>query len=703
MSQESEIKKLSCYAVLRTGLSGETYLLSHMRLVLLLIYKKKYRSIDPKILISDFYDEYHYKIDYFPMLKILSLATEKGYLKKDHNSKKYVYTNSIEQFKDVENDIRASEKNHQRLMQSFIEFCKKRNVTYTLDNAKNIFISYINTQKLAHISGHIPDSTEDKRVDYLFGQFVFDLKSNNLILFDYLNSMVIGAVLADCLVFYELLENGSPLNRLTVVLDTTPVFISLGIDVVNRKEYYENLLSTLKHKGAKLAMFEHSYNEMLYILEGSKTWVESYDYDPIKASAATEYFRDIGASKEDVEELSVSLRQRISDLGIEIIDPSYDPKNHPYQIDEEKLTNMIIEQYQKTNKFFDLDAQKRSIDLDVKSIALLYFLRKKQKPIHIQDAKYIFITANRTLEKVAKEFDKTYEDGSKSIPPTLTDVFLGTYLWLSDPIKIAQMNEQQIMTQAYLAFQPNDELLEKLSNSANSLLESGEISSETCYMMRSSRLVSEKLAEKTLGNPEAYTEMTPLEILHEIQDDAAQKARNDMTAQLEQKVKEHNEEKRQIEENHNKDISQMSNTIHMLSQNLINEKKDKLEQLKEKKAIGTKTKNRWNTFIIILFIIFGLLIIAAIVTYIIWKEQDWYSPFITLLLTLIPVLGYISTIVYNLINRENPFNLQKSIQTFITKREEKKLKKLHYSTEDEVNLENEIKDLQAIVKRDFSK
>lgn len=46
MNQASEVKKLSCYAVLHTGLSGENYLISHMRLVLLLIYKKKYSIIE---------------------------------------------------------------------------------------------------------------------------------------------------------------------------------------------------------------------------------------------------------------------------------------------------------------------------------------------------------------------------------------------------------------------------------------------------------------------------------------------------------------------------------------------------------------------------------------------------------------------------------------------------------------------------------
>lgn len=144
MNQASEVKKLSCYAVLRTGLSGENYLISHMRLVLLLIYKKKYSIIEAQNVMRDFYNEYHYKIDYFPMLKILSLATVKGYLKKNHNSKRYVYTETISEFSNVENDIKKSEKDHQSLIREFINFCQAKKVVYSYNEAEEIVISYIN-------------------------------------------------------------------------------------------------------------------------------------------------------------------------------------------------------------------------------------------------------------------------------------------------------------------------------------------------------------------------------------------------------------------------------------------------------------------------------------------------------------------------------------------------------------------------------
>ena len=694
MNQASEVKKLSCYAVLRTGLSGENYLISHMRLVLLLIYKKKYSIIEAQNVMRDFYNEYHYKIDYFPMLKILSLATVKGYLKKNHNSKRYVYTETISEFSNVENDIKKSEKDHQSLIREFINFCQAKKVVYSYNEAEEIVISYINAQKLEHITGHIKTSTDDKRIDYLFGLFIYNLKTSNPPLFEYMNSMVIGAILADCLVFHEMMENGRQLEGLTIVLDTPLVFIALGIDIAGRSEYYCNLLRSLKSKGATLTMFEHSYNEMQQILLGTKDWVSNYNYDPSKASATTAYFRSIGATRTDVEEFSISLRNRINDLGIQIIDVGYEKGNYPYQIDENQLSEMIVDYYQKVNPSFNKDCQQGTIDLDVKSITLLYFLRKDQKPMLIPDAKYLFITTNKALSKVASDYHNLDQSREHSLPPALTDVFLGTYLWLSDLVQISKMNEQQIISHAFLAFQPNDELLEKLVNSVNELQSKGVITSEVCYMMRSSRLVSEKLAEKTLGNPDAFTDATSLEILQEIREESANEARKEMQDKLEEQKIQAHEEKVQMQEQHKTETDSLKSQLDILLRNSLEAKNKSLKELKLKKEKGTKSRRRWKRAIIIFGIVLLLLLIVSIITCVIWKEKDWYSPTISLVCTILPIAIAIIGFLYG-IATEKTMKPQEIIKKFLDIKEENKLKKLKYSKTEYDDLNREIQEIES--------
>ena len=77
---DGEMRRLCCYAVLKSGYSGSNYLYAHMRLVVSLIYRKGYKKIDAQELVDDFYQSFHYYIGFFPMKEILSLAVKKGYI-----------------------------------------------------------------------------------------------------------------------------------------------------------------------------------------------------------------------------------------------------------------------------------------------------------------------------------------------------------------------------------------------------------------------------------------------------------------------------------------------------------------------------------------------------------------------------------------------------------------------------------------------
>lgn len=98
MVSEQSIRRLCCYAVLKNGYTGDNYLLPHMRLVLCLLSKKKYASINIDKLVSDFEADYQYSISYFAMKKILGLAAKNGYLGKKHNRKDFSTTDRIKEY-----------------------------------------------------------------------------------------------------------------------------------------------------------------------------------------------------------------------------------------------------------------------------------------------------------------------------------------------------------------------------------------------------------------------------------------------------------------------------------------------------------------------------------------------------------------------------------------------------------------------------
>ena len=613
MRSTEETRRLSCYAVLKSGYTGNNYLIPHMRLVLCLISTKHYLNVEIQTLIEDFPCVFHYDINFFAMRKILSLAVEQGYVTKKHNDRRYHPTERIHEFSSVDEDILCNESRLAKLVKSFQEYAHLQGVEYSEARASEIIIAYVKSQKLEHITRHISSVSDDKRIDYLVGRFIFHIRDSNVEMFDFLNTVVMGSILTDCLTFHEELNNGKHLEELTIVFDTAVVFMALGIDVAQRGEYYVNLIKDLQSKGTKTVMFRHSYDEMQFILVGASDWVQSLSYDPAKASETTEYFRSLGASPEDVKEYSLTLKSRIEEMGIVIIDPDYQESLYTNVECEKSIYKRIINKYKQTNPLFEEEQNRSTIERDVKSISKIYLLRNGANAVHLSECKYLFVTANQTLSQVAAEYHRDSGKAESTMPSTITDTFLGTYLWLNDPIKVSEMNEKQILSHAFLAFQPNEQLLKKLSHTVDGLLAAGEITPDICYALKSNPLVWEKLSQKTLGDPDAYREETPLHIFKEIQAEAEQKG-----VMAERKRNELREKEQ--EERHRNELSQSQKRNEMLRslmlENLtrdLNDTQRESEELDDRSQKIDDSIKKLNVVLIVMAVCFVLAICGGIV------------------------------------------------------------------------------------------
>lgn len=695
MNKTDEIRKISCYAVLQSGYAGENFLLPHMRLVLYLIYKKGYRKIEASTLVSDFFDEYKYTIDYFAMQQILSIAVTNGYLTKKRNFKTYTSTDKIEEFHRVDQDISASESSFHFLAHEFKNFVESlgANVSYSVSEAESIVIAYVNAQKLEHISGHINGVSGDLRVDYLFGKFVYWIKDNKPDSFEYLNHLVTGSILADCLTFNEVLKNDRSLNGFTAILDSSIVFMILGIDIVDRSPYYTELVKTLIGNGAQVAMFAHSYNEMQRVIIGAASWVENPFYDCSLASITTDYFRSIHATRDNVEEYSLNLKTKICNAGITIMDVDYLPLNYQYQQDEIRLYDMIVEKYRQANAYFNEITQRDSIELDARSIAHIYMLRKALLPRHIADAKYLFITTNRSLVSVAKEYNNSVFKHPDTIPVALTDVFIGTFLWLSNPVKTMQMNQMQIIAHAYLAFQPDMSLLAKLTNTVNDLLEKDVIDADTCYTLKSNKLVLDKLTQRTLGDPNAFTADTPLDIIAEIRNEGRLEALDELNEQRTRMQEEYTNKMKEEQERYTSEKSMLEDQLVILLTGKKMTKEKRLSDLHNYERMAQRYKSIWAKAICVLIILSAVITFGGI--FWLWKldsnKDTLYLPLATALIpAVIWFVGYIISLIMS--KKVMPIEV---INWFLEKRYSKKCSKLGCSRTEIEALKDEIQKLET--------
>jgi hypothetical protein len=125
----------------------------------------------------------------------------------------------------------------------------------------------------------------------------------------------------------------------------------------------------------------------------------------------------------------------------------------------------------------------------------------------------MFITTNNGLAFASSKFQRDLGNGGFIYPACLTDVFLGTLVWLQSPARVASINKRKLIAECYAALQPSPTLLRKYLNEVDQLKDSGKINDEEYYLLRTQRSAMNLLNEKTLGDPDNFTYKTPEEIL----------------------------------------------------------------------------------------------------------------------------------------------------------------------------------------------
>jgi len=276
---------------------------------------------------------------------------------------------------------------------------------------------------------------------------------------------------------------------------------------------YSEWVELVRSQGVSLFVFRHTYHEFLNILEGCLHFIASSTFDPNKASRALLHFRDQGWSASDVEEFILHLDEHLASLGIAVIDPPKPMTATQYQIEEEALEDLIVDIYKNRNPAFVEEEKEYTIYRDVKSITYVYKLRKGYLPKSLAQIRHVFVTTNASLALASREYERQ-ESQIKFhyIPAALTDVFLGTLLWIRSPSK-AQINEMRLIALAYAASQPSRAFRHRVVTTAETLLKRGSISEDEVVLLTESRMARNLLQKETLGNPNEVSEDKLVDVL----------------------------------------------------------------------------------------------------------------------------------------------------------------------------------------------
>lgn len=547
-------------AILNSKILGEDFIEAYIPFVSTLISKKQYDEFDIQQICEDFYSEYAFKIPAMPMTEILNRMVKMGILTKNRKGKIIPNYNKI-----IETDF--NEVSRDNLMK--FENIKNKYIKYAnsyygfhLEEGKaeenlcnfikeNYIETIINEEYIKNISVSL-DNNEIKDDIYILYKFIIYLYEHEYELFKIIKNFCLGYTVAGALSLDNISSNKGNFTDKKIFFDTKFILRLLGVEGEFYKKSYKSIMDILKDNNCKLYIFRHTFDEIREILENAKNRMKQNKEYEENIPQVQRYFIEEKYSEGKINLFIATLEKKLKELGIYISSAEYIKSTDRYQIDEQQLYEQIISVYKNGNQNFDEESKKDTIYRDIKSIALIYREMKGNRSMALETSRNFFLTTNKALAYACKNFNKTL--GKKEgIAPCITDIFLGTILWLQNPIRYDELKESQIIANCYAAIKPNSVMINKFSKEVDKLKNDNQITSEDYALLKDYEVLNSMLSDKVMGNIDNLNE----DITYEILNDIKIELRRDLNEQLEEerrKTKKIEREKSKIERKNSETI-----------------------------------------------------------------------------------------------------------------------------------------------------
>lgn len=378
---------------------------------------------------------------------------------------------------------------------------------------ENFLDTVLNDENIKEVIENIDKEHISKEM-YAFYKYVIYMYKTDYELFKVIQKFCMGYIVANALSLDNISSSNIIFKNKKIFFDTNFILRLLGLEGEFYQNSYIGIVDVLKENNCKLYVFPHTYDEIKNILETAKTNLNNTNE---LSPEVQKYFWNNNKTEGDIVLLIATLDKKLNNLGIFISRVAYDSTNSKDQIDEQALYDEIINIYSK-RKNFDEKTKSDMIWNDVKSMALIYRDIKLIRAYSIQTLQDVFITTNQGLAYACKNFDKTLGKKENAIAPCMTDIFLGTILWVQNPIRYDKYNEKQILASCYSSVKLDNKSLSKFSIELENLKEKQKITNEDYMLMKDYKVVEDMLSDKIMGNSDNIDEKTTFEVIQEIKD-----------------------------------------------------------------------------------------------------------------------------------------------------------------------------------------
>jgi hypothetical protein len=335
------------------------------------------------------------------------------------------------------------------------------------------------------------DNSDDEIYLFMFVEFVKKLYEENDVLFELVINICQGSIILGFI--SDDVYSDTTWKDKNIYLDTPIILRALGYTDEYYFYEYSFLLKKWKEFGAKLKIFDHTFEEISSLLRSCEHWIDSKEYNISKASSLSNYFKYTNKTKHDVSEALAFLKKNISDLSIEIVDTTQYSGDEFFALCAE-FEEEIKVIYDESRKYYFYKENDRSIDYDSKSLALIKIKNKYKK---VQEYAYLddfFITTNSSLVKCFKSY---FLD---SISPVMKDTIIGVSICSINIDDCNNLSKMKLLSYCYNAYQPTNENKTKYIDFLNKAKEKGEITEEKYCLLKNHYLVPEEITKITFGN-----------------------------------------------------------------------------------------------------------------------------------------------------------------------------------------------------------
>lgn len=509
-------------AILNSKILGDNIIEAYIPFVSTLIASNKYKEIKIEQICDDFYYKYSFKIPAMPMKEILLRMQKKDMIYRDKKGKIIPNLDKIYET-DFESEYKETLKKYENISNKYIEFTKEKfQINVSKEKAEECFSEFIkenfldtvlNDENIKEVIDNI-DKEQISKEMYAFYKYVIYMYKTDYELFKVIQKFCMGYIVANALSIDNISSSNVIFKNKKIFFDTNFILRLLGLEGEFYKNSYMGIIDVLRENNCKLYVFSHTYDEIKNILETAKVNLNNTNE---LSPEVQKYFWNNNKTEGDIILLIATLDKKLNELGIYISRVAYDNTNHKHEIDEQALYDEIINIYSR-RKNFDEKTKSDMIWTDVKSMALIYRDIKLIRAYSIQTLQDVFVTTNQALAYACKNFDKTLGKKENAIAPCMTDIFLGTILWVQNPIRYDKYNEKQILASCYSSVKLNNKSLSKFSVELENLKEKQIITNEDYMLMKDYKIVEDMLSDKIMGNSDNIDEKTTFEVIQEIKD-----------------------------------------------------------------------------------------------------------------------------------------------------------------------------------------